>query len=125
MKRLTYILVLTAALVGCKTKQADEEPGRLALSIGESSEEADEATVESEETEEGDLDMVISLEDIEKAAEAYTVLHDEDLDIDEKRAKFEEFLEDNNWAVDAYADLMYDIAQHSASRVYYIKMISK
>jgi hypothetical protein len=121
------LLVAVAAFTACKTKKSDEpEPVRTAELVEEEGEaEGGEPTEAAEEgAGEEEYDMVVSLEDLDKAVEAYAILHEEDLSMDEKRAKFEKFLEENEWAVDAYADLMYDIAQHSTTRAFFIKKVS-
>ena len=123
---LYLVLVLVPFfVVACKPKAVDEEP--VKAEVEEVDETAESETEETEETAEEteEHDMVVSLEDIEKAAEAYLFLHDEELSMDEKRAKFDAFLEENDWAVDAYADLMYDISQHSAARAAYLEKITR
>ena len=126
MKSTMLILasVLVAALaLGCSKKRADEpELGEAVETVEEETEEAEEAEPEPAEEEH---DLVVSLDDIERAAEGYTILHDDDLSIDEKKEKFESFLQENDWAVDAYADLMYDIAAHTSTRAFYIKKITE
>jgi hypothetical protein len=129
MKSQMLILALVLVpffVVGCKPKTVDEVPTQDESPAVE--ETAENETEEAEETAEAEVpeehDMVVSLEDIEKAAEAYTFLHDEELTIDQKRARFDKFLEENNWAVDAYADLMYDISQHSTARAAYLEKIA-
>ena len=120
MLNLALALVLSVA-VGCNPKTVeDQQEGPEETAVGETAENEIEPEPEAEE----EPDMVVSLEDIEKAAEAYVFLHDEELTIDEKRAKFDEFLAENNWAVDAYADLMYDISQHSSARIAYLEKIT-
>jgi hypothetical protein len=123
---LNLALVLVMFFVmGCKPEAVEEEPTKAEETAVE--ETAENETGEAAETEEvpEEHDMVVSLEDIEKAAEAYTFLHDEELSIEEKRARFDKFLEENNWAVDAYADLMYDISQHSTARAAYLEKIAR
>ena len=121
MLNLALVLVLFF-MTGCKPKPVDEElpPPVETAAAGET--EAEEPGEPAEEPEEHD--MVVSLEDIEKAAEAYVFLHDEELSLEEKREKFDQFLEENDWAIDAYADLMYDISQHASARAAYLEKIA-
>lgn len=126
MLNLALVLVMFFVM-GCKPKAVDEEPTKAEeTAVEETAENETEETAEVEEAEEvpEEHDMVVSLEDIERAAEAYAFLHDEELTIEQKRAKFDKFLEENNWAVDAYADLMYDISQHATARAAYLEKIA-
>jgi hypothetical protein len=117
-------LLVTALALGCNNKKVDDqEPAQAAGTVEEEASVEEEAEAEPEPEEE-EYDLVVSLDDIERAAEGYTILHDEDLSIDEKKDRFEKFLVENDWAVDAYADLMYDIATHANTRAVYIKKIA-
>ena len=122
---IIILIIAAAAFISCNTKKASEhEPERIAeVAPEEEGGEPEEAA--PEEADEEEYDLVVSLEDLDRAVQAHGILHDEELSMDEKRDKFEKFLEENEWAVDAYADLMYDIAQHSTTRAFFIKKVQK
>jgi len=123
MKAHILTVAMAILLVGCKPKAVEPEPVETAPAT-----ETEAPPAEAQpaaETEEAPPDMIVSLEDIEKAAQAYALLHDENMSMEDKKAKFDQFLADNQWALDAYADVMYDIARNSPSRVQFMKKIAE
>jgi outer membrane murein-binding lipoprotein Lpp len=142
MKNLTWIVcaaLVVATSSGCNLKdkvaeqteqaaeeameQAAEEVEQAAEEAEQAAEEAEQAAEELEaEAEVEETEMAVDKEEIEKAAELYAIIHDEELSEEERMEKTEEMLEEFEWDMEAYKALQYDISQDPASRTYYAEL---
>ena len=127
MKPYALMLCLLAALIfaaGCKLFQKEEAPPPeeetpvVEEETEEAEEETEEAEEEAEEEEEGP-ETLVSKEDIEKAAKIYNMLHDEELKDKAKEEKFAAFLEEFEWDLETYEQMVYDIGRDPASTEIY------
>jgi len=127
MKPYALMLCLLAALIfaaGCKFFQKEEappEPEETPVVEEEKAteeKETEEAEEEEAEEEEGP-ETLVSKEDIEKAGKIYNMLHDEELKNKAKEEKFAAFLEEFDWDLEKYEQMVYDIGRDPASTVIY------
>lgn len=138
MKHLIWIFcaaLVGAVSAGCNVKQkmeqkaqeeldkAVEEAGKAAEEAVEEAPEATEEAVEEAEEAEEATEMAVAKEDIDKAAEIYMILHDEELSEDDAKAKVAEKLEEYEWDLEGYEKVTYEISLDPASRAYYQEQI--
>jgi hypothetical protein len=126
MKPYALMLSLLAALIfaaGCKFFQKEEAPPPEEETpvVEEETEEETKETEEAaeEEAEEEGPETLVSKEDIEKAAKIYNMLHDEELKDKAKEEKFAAFLEEFEWDLETYEQMVYDIGRDPASTEIY------
>jgi hypothetical protein len=125
MKKYTLLLCLLAAFIfasGCKLfkKEApppEPEPEEETAAVEEEEEEAEEEAEEEEAEEEEE--MLVSKEDVEKAAKIYNVLHDDKLKDKAKGEEFKKLLEENEWDLEQYEQLIFDIGRDPKASALY------
>ncbi|MFH1436764.1 MAG: hypothetical protein ABIJ56_13735 [Pseudomonadota bacterium] len=132
MKRNILLFFVAAAFIfasGCKFFQKGEEAPppeekateekEVEAKVEEKVEEAkeEEAKEEEKEEEEG-VETLVAKEDIELAAKIFLVLHTDKKEKDKKKA-FIGLLEEAEWDLDKYEQIIFDIGRDPASAAMY------
>jgi hypothetical protein len=125
MKKYTIMLVLVAfvmATAGCKLFKKEEEqkpPEPTPAPAVQPPEKAAPPEEVKEEKKVEEPETLVSREDIEKAAKIYNVLHDEEMKDKEKKDKFAKMLEKNEWDLEKYEQIVFDIGRDPESTKIY------
>ncbi len=117
------VLALTAGLMAGCNKPTTPEPQPEQAPVEAPPVETPPVAAEPEQPE--TPDMAVPKVDVEKAAEAYKVLHDESMPTQDKQNRISALMKDNGWDQDGYLALIYDITQDPVSRAYYVDLLQQ
>lgn len=125
--RITIMAVAVLMWTGCN-KPTTPEPVDEPTGAQETEQTPPVVAEEEEQAEEEEAetpDMAVAKKDVERAAELYRVLHNDNLGDDDKENQLLALMERNGWDEDAYLTMVYDITQDPVSRAYYIDLLQQ
>lgn len=135
MKKLSLLVALAfvaASFTGCdmlkkKAEQQAQEAIEKAVeeAVAPTPPEPAEPVAAQEPAKAEEPATAVPKEDIEKAAKIYALMHDEALEPKDKKAKFDETLEEFGWDEESYKKMVYDISEDVPSRNYYNELNAK
>ena len=125
MKRYALLFVLVAfvfATSGCKLFKKEEEQKPVEptpVPVVQPPEKVTPPEEVKEEKKTEEPETLVSREDIEKTAKIYNMLHNDELKEKDKKEQFAKMLEGNEWDLEKFEQLVFDIGRDPASTKIY------